>query len=634
MSKRLLSVLPAVVFAFALKAQTIVLSIPDTTAQTGDTLLLPITAAGFEQVVSMQFSIQWDPAVIGYINFEMGAISGVAIGETAAAQGVLRLSWFDVEGLGVTRPDGSAIVRFRFVAIGSEGSFTPVTITDDPLPVQIFRVGSNPEIFDPLTLEQDTGSVTILGLWQPVVTDVQGPPCFGESTGAIDLSIAGAPAGTVFFWSGPGGFSSSNPSLSGIPAGVYSLRVETAQGTLLYETEVTVPEPPELIITEIIVVPVGCAPDGGSATVQVSGGVPPYIYQLNGIEQPDSVFTNLPAGQYPLVVSDSAGCKATGTVLIEESTPPAPDLGDDVVLCPGESVLLSVGDFAAYLWSDGSMGATLLVGQSGTYSITVTDALGCTGADSVTVEVSETVEIVVENLNLSICPGDSIQLLVSGGSDYRWIDTSGTLRGGDVFNPIAKPVSSTTYSVIASTACATDTAAVFVRVYEVTAMAGPDTCVNKGAPVRLSASGGVSYFWLTSEYPLSSFTSPNPVTTPLRSTVFQVLIVDVNGCETLLDVPVSVLDGVPDLLLINVITPNGDGKNDLLEFRDLDKFTNNSLKVYNRWGDLIYQKLGYQTDSERFDGTYKGKPLPAGNYFYVLSLSGTDFKQTLTIVRD
>jgi gliding motility-associated-like protein len=634
MSKRLLSVLPAVVFAIALKAQTIALSIPDTTAQTGDTLLLPITAAGFDEVVSMQFSIQWNPAVISYVNFEMGDLSGVAIGETTAAQGTLRLSWFDVEGLGVTRPDGVRIVRLRFVAIGSEGSFTPVAITDDPLPVQIFRVGSTPEIFDPLTLEQDTGSVTIIGLWQPVVADIQGPPCFGESTGAISLSIAGAPAGAVFNWSGPGGFSSQAPSLSGIPAGTYTLRVESAQGILLYETEVTVPEPQELLITGIVAVPAGCGPGGGSVTVQVTGGVPPYTYQLDGNGQPDSVFTNLPAGQYALVVSDSAGCKATGTVLIGEATPPTPDLGEDVVLCPGEHVLLTVGDFAAYLWSDGSTGATLLVSQSGIYSVTVTDAQGCAGADSVTVEVSETVEIVVENLNLSICPGDSLQLLVSGGSDYRWIDTSGTLSRTDVFNPIARPASSTTYTVIVSTACATDTASVFVRVHEVTAMAGPDTCVNRGAPVRLSASGGVSYFWLSSEYPLSSFTSPNPTTTPLRSTVFQVLIVDVNGCETLLDVPVSVLDGVPDILLVNVITPNGDGKNDLLEFRDLEKFINNSLKVYNRWGDLIYQKLGYQTDSERFDGTYKGKPLPAGNYFYILSFAETDFKQTLTIVRD
>ncbi len=66
----------------------------------------------------------------------------------------------------------------------------------------------------------------------------------------------------------------------------------------------------------------------------------------------------------------------------------------------------------------------------------------------------------------------------------------------------------------------------------------------------------------------------------------------------------------------------------------IEKFGINTLKVYNRWGDLVYQKINYQKDDDRFDGTRKGKPLPAGNYYYVLSFREKEYKQTLTILRE
>ena len=93
-------------------------------------------------------------------------------------------------------------------------------------------------------------------------------------------------------------------------------------------------------------------------------------------------------------------------------------------------------------------------------------------------------------------------------------------------------------------------------------------------------------------------------------------------------------DPALSILAINLITPNGDGKNDVLEFFGADKFGTNSLKVYNRWGNLLYQKVDYQFDDERFDGTYQGEDLPAGTYYYVLSFRSGDIRQALTIVRD
>ena len=101
--------------------------------------------------------------------------------------------------------------------------------------------------------------------------------------------------------------------------------------------------------------------------------------------------------------------------------------------------------------------------------------------------------------------------------------------------------------------------------------------------------------------------------------------------------PLEVLlasDPTETIRRINLISPNGDGMNDELEFQGVEKFGPNKLEVYNRWGSLVYQKVNYQLDEDRFDGTKNGNRLPAGNYYYVLSFTTGDVRQKLLIVRD
>lgn len=531
---------------------------PDTTVLAGDTLSYPIVAGtDFNRVVSAQFSIQWNPSVLRYIGNLPVHLNQVAIGETSAPQGTLRFSWFDVEAQGVTLAPGSQLIRLRFRAEGQPGDSTPVIIANEPLRIQIFRAGSTPGLFDSLVLVQNAGLVKIARTWQPAAA-AQNPTCFGMNNGTASINAVDAPAGAQFLWTGPNGFTSSSPALSGLGSGDYNLVVTSSQGEILFETTLTLSAPPPL----------------------------------------------------------------------------QPDLGDDLQLCPGETTTLTPGTFASYMWSNGATDPQLPVNQTGTYSVTVSDAQGCAASDTVLVNVSADVQIVVENDRLTICPGDSVQLRVSGGEMYRWTDPSNTLSNTSIPNPIAKPPQNASYTLIASNECASDTIQFSIFVHQPEVSAGPDTCIQRGQELRLFARGGVRYAWDRGEYPLNSYTSATPLSTPLSSTIYRVEIVDANGCKTSIEVPVTVVEGAPDILLINMITPNGDGRNDVLEFPQLEKFTNNALKVYNRWGDLVYQKLGYQTDEERFDGTWNGKPLPAGNYFYVLSFAEVHYKQTLTIIRD
>ena len=73
-----------------------------------------------------------------------------------------------------------------------------------------------------------------------------------------------------------------------------------------------------------------------------------------------------------------------------------------------------------------------------------------------------------------------------------------------------------------------------------------------------------------------------------------------------------------DCWIPNVVTPNGNGKNDVLLIPCAEQFPGNELKVFNRWGDKVYSTTNYQND---WAATYKGKDLPAGTYYYMFKQS-------------
>ncbi len=338
-------------------------------------------------------------------------------------------------------------------------------------------------------------------------------------------------------------------------------------------------------------------------------------------------------GTYRVTVTNAAGCAASDSIQVVNAAAPMVDLGDTTFICNGENMLLDAGVFSTYSWSTGATTRTINVSTAGNFSVTVTNTSGCTGADTVRV-VAEAFQLSIAADSLSVCPGTTVQLTATNAESYIWIDSSRTLSATNIRNPTARPRATTRYTLVAQSDCGADTAFVEIKVLEVTATAGPDTCIAPGDELELYASGGVAYFWFLTKYPVSNPRIPNPTTQPEDSTSYFVMITDPKGCKILDTVHVMVANNPLDILAVNMITPNGDGKNDALEFKGLQKYGLNTLKVYNRWGDLVYQKINYQKDDERFDGTRNGKPLPAGNYFYVLSFRDADIKKTLTIVRE
>ncbi len=99
-------------------------------------------------------------------------------------------------------------------------------------------------------------------------------------------------------------------------------------------------------------------------------------------------------------------------------------------------------------------------------------------------------------------------------------------------------------------------------------------------------------------------------------------------------------NGIPDYLdpsgteeeieVFNVITPNGDGVHDVLTITGLENYPNNTIRIYNRWGVLVFSTSAYNTQGNVFDGTSNGRvtvdvdnKLPVGTYFYILDYENT-----------
>ena len=102
---------------------------------------------------------------------------------------------------------------------------------------------------------------------------------------------------------------------------------------------------------------------------------------------------------------------------------------------------------------------------------------------------------------------------------------------------------------------------------------------------------------------------------------YSVIITDINNCETTESVTVN-FDGFNDCLFIpSLFTPNGDGNHDDWEIDGLDAYTDIIVKVFNRWGQLLFESSGY---TDRWDGTYNGNELPIATYYYIIDLNNGD----------
>jgi len=128
-----------------------------------------------------------------------------------------------------------------------------------------------------------------------------------------------------------------------------------------------------------------------------------------------------------------------------------------------------------------------------------------------------------------------------------------------------------------------------------------------------SVSGtAMKYTWTPAIY-LNNDTIRNPICTPGDDVLYKLIVKDDLGCASTGDVWVKVLKQ-PEIP--NVFTPNGDGTNDRWQIKNLAAYADCIVDIFNRYGQLVYHSVGY---TDEWDGTSKGKQLPAGTYYYIIN---------------
>ncbi|KFF04451.1 T9SS C-terminal target domain-containing protein [Flavobacterium reichenbachii] len=169
------------------------------------------------------------------------------------------------------------------------------------------------------------------------------------------------------------------------------------------------------------------------------------------------------------------------------------------------------------------------------------------------------------------------------------------------------------------------------KVFEkiVLADAGNDVYIKEGETVQLDAIAAEtgSFKW-NAAAGLSNLLVANPVASPLETTTFTVVFKSLEGCLSEDSITVFVEQDLKDDTKYG-FSPNDDGINDFWEIDTLEKYPDNEVYIYNRWGDLVFYIKNYDNATNVFSGIANNKRslgadvLPEGTYFFDIKIKGT-----------
>ncbi|HNG88618.1 MAG TPA: SprB repeat-containing protein, partial [Saprospiraceae bacterium] len=376
------------------------------------------------------------------------------------------------------------------------------------------------------------------------------PTCTPGATGSLDLTVSQGSGGYTFQWSN----GAAQEDLSDLPPGVYTVTVTESLGCTA-TLSATVTQPGILEVAAFALTPELCA---GQALAYVkldvlSGHAPPYeLAWSNGSASgsrtgltAEPLMINVPgAGQYTLTVTNAAGCSATATAVAVAK--PALQLSTAVtmVACYAGatgSVDLSVTGGKpnfSHAWSNGGTTQDMSNLLAGVYTVTVTDALGCTARASVTIAQPERLSASVQVNSVTCFDGSNGQAEVTpkGGTppyNYTWSNTTNTALiiglGAGVYTVTLSDANgcTTTASAIITQPASSQTAPVLMPASQVpsSSCSASDGSLTLAEPVGSQA----PYAFAWSNGPASGNGS-GLVLSGLSAGFYQVTLTDAAGC--------------------------------------------------------------------------------------------------------
>jgi gliding motility-associated-like protein len=389
--------------------------------------------------------------------------------------------------------------------------------------------------------------------------------------------------------------------------------------------------------------------EGTSLTLSNNSGTPGVTYSwfpsagLTNSAIANPIATPSSSIAYVVTASVAQNCSTKDTVTLTVLASPAIIKSNDTMVCIGKPVPISVSGGIKYLWtpSAGLSNSTAAntvatVNSNTTYKVLVTGSNGCKMMDSIRIDVTPLPIFAISPTFASICIGDTIPVIASGGDSYQWIEG---IIGNSSMNSIS-PMSNTTYKVkISDSTCeVTDTLSTTVRVNSL-----PTITLNKSnnldcffGKAQLIATGGIKYLWSPSAT-LSNANVSNPVASPVTTTSYLVRVTNTAGCSKVDSIEVTVERSAnpSGYYLPNAFTPNNDGKNDCFGIKSWGIVLNIEFSIFNRWGQRVFHSTN---PFACWDGTYKNILQDSGTFIYYIkakTMCGGDLerKGTLEVIR-
>jgi len=356
------------------------------------------------------------------------------------------------------------------------------------------------------------------------------------------------------------------------------------------------------------------------------------------------------AGTYPvyLRVINGNGCRDSLNGSFMVHPPPNISAGPDTVICVHDTAILSPSGGVSYIWSSAAFlscndctNPKIAPTDTSYYYVQGTDIFGCKNYDTIKVGLQVKTTSFVDQPP-AICQGESIHLHAWGAQLYSWSPPQ-TLDSPNIATPLASPMDTVNYVMIAKEgSCIPDTELVTLIVHQKPKVnAGNDQTIIGGQTAQLQGRGTyvASYLWSPGAT-LNCTECADPVSKPLYTTTYQLVGISEYGCKDTDSVTIKVLCDKSQVFIPNAFTPNGDGQNDVFFPRGVAISNIKSFRIYNRWGELVFEKLNININDESnaWDGTFRGIKQDPGVYMYMMDAiceSGEEitWKGDVTIIR-
>ncbi len=365
---------------------------------------------------------------------------------------------------------------------------------------------------------------------------------------------------------------------------------------------------------------------------------------------PAQTFRTVGNNRITATVTNAAGCSNSLEAFVMVHPIPTVDAGPDTFSCRMIGIRLQATGADIYNWSPAiglsciNCANPLANPTTGLYyRVTGKTNFGCQNIDSVYVSVINPFTLSVSPPD-SVCKGNSKQLSASGGYRYTWSPNTG-LDNPNIANPTATPDVTTIYNVVATDekACFTKSKVVPITVHNnPTVDLDEETTVTVGRTIDLIPRVSRDVIDARWSPTTSIFRTDFPGITvkPSETTTFTIDVFNSHRCTASDRITVNVMCNNSNMFIPNSFSPNGDGMNDIFYPRGTGIFTIKSMRIFSRWGEVIYQRNNFKANdpTKGWDGLFKGQKMNADAFVYTVEVvceNNTEmtFKGTVTLIR-